>query len=50
MILELKAVEAIHSIYEAQVLTYLRATGKRVGMVINFNVEMLKKGIKRLIV
>ena len=50
VILELKAVEVIHSIYEAQLLTYLRATGKRVGLLMNFNVERLKDGIKRLII
>lgn len=50
VILELKAVELIHPIYEAQLLTYLRATDKRVGLLINFNVNLLKRGIKRLIV
>ncbi len=50
VILELKAVEAIHSIYEAQLLTYLRATGKKVGLLMNFNVERLKDGIKRFII
>jgi GxxExxY protein len=49
VILELKAVEQMHKIYEAQLLTYLRATNKRVGLLINFNVEQLKRGIKRLI-
>jgi GxxExxY protein len=50
VILELKAVEEINKIYHAQVLTYLRATNKRVGLLINFNVERLKEGIKRLII
>jgi GxxExxY protein len=49
VIVELKAVETMHRIYEAQVLTYLRALGKRVGLLINFNVVLLKDGIKRLI-
>ena len=49
VIVELKAVESMNKIYEAQILTYLRATGKRVGLLINFNVERLKYGIKRLI-
>jgi GxxExxY protein len=49
VVLELKAVESIHKIFDAQVLTYLRATNKRVGLLINFNVERLKYGIKRLI-
>lgn len=50
VIVELKAVDAIHRIYEAQLLTYLRAMSKRVGLLLNFNVEMLKDGIKRLII
>ena len=50
VIIELKAVEAINKIYEAQLLTYLRATNKRIGLLINFNVDLLKKGIKRLII
>ena len=49
IIVELKAVEAMHKIYEAQLLTYLRAMDKRVGLLINFNVVRLKDGIKRLI-
>ena len=49
IVLELKAVETMHKIFEAQILTYLRATNKRVGLLINFNVERLKDGIKRLI-
>jgi len=50
VIVELKAVEAINKIYEAQLLTYLKAMNKRVGLLINFNVERLKDGIKRLII
>jgi GxxExxY protein len=50
IIVELKAVESLHRIYEAQVLTYLRAMDKRVGLLINFNVVRLKEGIKRLII
>jgi GxxExxY protein len=49
VVLELKAVESMHNIFEAQILTYLRAMNKRVGLLINFNVERLKDGIKRLI-
>jgi GxxExxY protein len=49
VVLELKAVETMNKIYEAQVLTYLRAMDKRVGLLTNFNVERLKDGIKRLI-
>jgi len=49
VVVELKAVETIHNIYEAQLLTYLKTLDKRVGLLINFNVERLKAGIKRLI-
>ncbi len=50
VVVELKAVEAMNKIYEAQLLTYLKALDKRVGLLINFNVERLKDGIKRLII
>ena len=46
---ELKCVEAIKGIHIAQLLTYLRAENIRIGLVINFNVERLKDGIKRVI-
>ena len=49
VILEIKATEGINKIFEAQVLTYLKAMNKRVGLLINFNVLRLKEGIKRLI-
>ena len=49
VIVEIKAVEQIIPLFEAQVLTYLKLTGKRVGLLINFNVPKLKDGIKRLI-
>jgi GxxExxY protein len=48
VIVELKAVEAIHRIHEAQVISYLKLSGKKVGLLINFNVKMLTNGIKRL--
>jgi GxxExxY protein len=47
VILELKAVEKLLPIHEAQLLTYLRLTGKRVGLLINFNVPLLAQGIIR---
>ena len=50
VIVELKAVEKMNKIYEAQILTYLKAMDKRVGLLINFNVDRLKNGIKRLII
>lgn len=49
IIVELKAVETIHPLYEAQLLTYLKLTGKRLGLLINFNVPLIRDGIKRLI-
>jgi GxxExxY protein len=48
LILELKSCEALHPIYEAQLLTYLKLTHRKVGLLINFNVPVLKEGIKRL--
>jgi len=50
VILELKAVEAMNKIYEEQLLTYLKAMDKRIGLLLNFNIERLKEGIKRLII
>jgi GxxExxY protein len=47
IILELKAVDKLLPIHEAQLLTYLRLTGKRVGLLINFNVPLLTQGIIR---
>jgi GxxExxY protein len=47
VIVELKAVEAIAPIHQAQILSYLKATGLRLGLLINFNVMILKDGIKR---
>jgi len=50
VIVELKAVETMHKTYKAQVLTDLKAMDKRVGLLINFNVERLKDGVKGLII
>jgi GxxExxY protein len=49
IIVELKAVETMHPLYEAQLLTYLKLTGKRLGLLINFNVPLIKDGIRRII-
>ena len=49
VVLELKTVEAIAPIHEAQLLTYLRLSGIKVGLIINFNVPILKEGIRRFI-
>ncbi len=48
VIVELKAVDALHPLREAQLLSYLRLSGKKLGLLINFNVRMLKNGIKRI--
>ncbi len=47
VIVEIKSVETLHPVHEAQLLTYLRLTGCHVGLSINFNVTALKHGIKR---
>ncbi len=49
VVVELKAVDEIHPIHEAQLLTYLKLTGCRVGLLINFNVPVLKRGIRRVV-
>lgn len=49
LIVELKTVQAIEPIHEAQLLTYLRLSGIRRGLLLNFHVPVLKQGIKRLV-
>ena len=49
VIIELKAVERIHPVHEAQLLTYLKLTGIHLGILINFNTKLIKDGIKRVI-
>ncbi|WP_371322009.1 GxxExxY protein [Thermoleptolyngbya sichuanensis] len=49
VIVELKAVETLLPIHEAQLLTYLKLRQLRLGLLINFNVPILKRGIKRLL-
>jgi GxxExxY protein len=49
VVVEIKAVEMLLPIHDAQVLTYLRLGGWKVGLLINFNVPMLRQGIKRLV-
>ncbi|TSA48943.1 GxxExxY protein [archaeon] len=49
LIIELKSVERIKAIHEAQLLTYMRLSGIRIGLLINFNVMKLKDGIKRFV-
>lgn len=49
VICELKAVDRINAVWEAQLLSHLKLTGKRLGYLINFNVALMKNGIKRMI-
>jgi GxxExxY protein len=49
LILEIKAVEQLLPIHEAQILTYLRLSGHRVGLIINFNTALLKNGVSRFV-
>jgi len=49
VVVELKAVDKLDAVHEAQVLSYLRLSGARVGLLINFNVYTLKQGIRRLV-
>lgn len=49
LVIELKTVDAIVEIYEAQALAYLKATGHQLALIINFNTPVLKNGIKRMI-
>ena len=49
VVVELKAVRQLERIHEAQLLTYLKLTGLNLGLLLNFNVVLLKDGIKRLV-
>lgn len=49
VVVEVKSVERFDPVFEAQVLTYLKITGKKLGLVINFNFHLLREGIKRFI-
>jgi len=49
VIVEVKSVERMNPVFEAQLLTYLRVTEKRVGLLINFNSRLVKDGVKRLV-
>jgi GxxExxY protein len=49
IVLELKSVERLNPVHHAQVLGYLRATGLRVGLLVNFNVPVLQNGLKRIV-
>ena len=49
VIVELKTVEALIPVHKAQLISYLKATEKQIGLLINFNVSLLKDGIKRVV-
>lgn len=50
LVIELKSVEAINDVHIAQMLTYLKLGNYKLGLILNFNVAILKNGIKRIIV
>jgi GxxExxY protein len=49
IVVELKAAETHHPVFEAQLLTYLKLSHKRLGLLINFNVPRIRDGIKRMV-
>ena len=49
VLVELKAVDQLHPIHEAQLITYLKLSGCKVSLLMNFNVRALKQGLKRLV-
>ena len=49
VVVEIKAVESLNSIHSAQLLTYLKLTGMRVGLLINFNEVVLSRGVRRMV-
>jgi GxxExxY protein len=49
VIIELKSVEKLLPVHDAQLLTYLKLTGKRTGLLLNFNTAILKDGLRRLV-
>lgn len=49
VVVEIKSIEAVSPVHKKQLLTYLRLTDKRLGLLINFNVELIKHGISRIV-
>ena len=49
VVVEVKSVERLHQIHRAQLLTYLKLTGLRIGLLFNFNVEFLRNGMRRVV-
>jgi GxxExxY protein len=50
VVVELKAVERLEPVFKAQLLSYLKLTGKNLGLLINFNVPVLKDGVTRMVI
>jgi GxxExxY protein len=50
VIVEVKAIDTLLPIHQAQIMTYLRLSGCRLGFLVNFNVKMFKNGIRRIVV
>jgi GxxExxY protein len=50
VICELKAVDIVNPVWEVQILSHLKLTGKRLGFLINFNVTLIKDGIRRFVI
>lgn len=49
LIVELKSIQELQAVHTAQVLTYLKLTGYRIGLLVNFNVPLIKSGIRRVV-
>ena len=49
VVCELKALKQVHPVWQAQLLSHMKLTGKRLGYLINFNVPLIKDGIQRMI-
>ena len=49
VIVEVKSVEALSRLHEAQILTYLRLSGMRLGFLLNFNAEQMRQGLRRFV-
>ncbi len=49
VIIEIKSVDVLHPVHEAQILTYMKFARKKIGLLINFNVTVLKNGLKRYV-
>ncbi len=49
LVIEIKSVEGLDFLFVAQMLTYLKATDRRLGLILNFNVPVLKNGIRRVV-